>query len=116
MGGRAWNLVCQHEFLCALRHVRLLFRNQRGALQVRAPHRACPHHAANSPMNLAAGLGMYLSYFALFALFFAGKYCGGGGNGGGAGGKVLNTSKKVYNAAKKVSRDRNSASGRTQNP
>lgn len=36
--------------------------------------------------NLAMGLGMYLSYFALFAVFFIGKYCGGGGGGGGSSG------------------------------
>jgi hypothetical protein len=36
-------------------------------------------HCHIVPSNLAAGLGMYLSYFALFALFFAGKYCSLGG-------------------------------------
>jgi hypothetical protein len=38
-------------------------------------------HCHIAPSNLVAGLGMYLSYFALFALFFAGKYCGPGGGG-----------------------------------
>lgn len=66
------------------------------------------HSCSIDPTNLAAGLTMYLSYFALFALFFVGKYCGGGG-GGGAGGKQSTretTSKKVYGTAKKVNEHR----------